>query len=144
MFKESETVEFKETTAQVKAGVISITAMLNKHGRGEVYLGIDDHGKVLGQTIGRTTIKDVTQAVVDNTEPKVYPKVEVRQIEGRDCIVMEARGIDSPYFAYGRAYIRVGESDKGMSPQEIEIRILNRKKLLWEKEISEKTLADVN
>ncbi len=144
MLKESETIEFKESTAEVKPGVVSIAAMLNKHGRGEVYFGIDDHGKVLGQTIGRTTLKDVTQAVVDNTEPKVYPKVEARQIEGKDCIVVEAHGIDSPYFAYGRAYIRVGESDKAMSPQEIEIRILNRKKLLWESEISKKTLADVN
>jgi len=142
--KESETIELKKSTAEVKAGVVSIVAMLNKQGRGEVYFGIDNDGKVLGQTIGRTTLKDVTQAVVDNTEPKVYPKVEVLQIGGRDCIVMEAHGIDSPYFAYGRAYIRVGESDKAMSPQEIEIRILNRKKFFWEKEISEETLADVN
>jgi len=144
MRKESETIEFKKSTAEVKAGVVSIVAMLNKHGRGEVYFGIDDHDKVFGQTIGWTTIKDVTQAVVDNTEPKIYPKVEARQIEGKDCIVVEAHGSDSLYFAYGRAYIRVGESDKAMSPQEIELRILNRKKLLWEKEVSEKTIADVN
>ena len=142
--KESETIEFKKSTAEVKAAVVSMVAMLNKHGRGEVYFGIDDNGKILGQIIGRTTIKDVTQAVVDNTEPKVYPKVEMRQVGGKDCIVVEAHGSNSPYFAYGRAYLRVGESDKAMSPQEIEIRILNRKKLLWEKEISERTLADVN
>jgi len=93
--KESETIEFKKSTAEVKSGVVSIAAMLNKYGRGEVYFGIADDGKVLGQTIGRTTIKDVTQAVVDNTEPKIYPKVEVRQIEGKDCIVVEAHGIRS-------------------------------------------------
>src|SRR3989338_5975835 len=144
MLKESETIEFKKSTAELKGAVISIVAMLNKHGRGEVYFGIDDNGKVLGLTIGKTTIKDVTQAVVDNTEPKIYPKVEARKIDGKDCIVVEAHGIANPYFAYGRAYIRVGESDKAMSPQEIESRILNKKKLLWEKEISEKTLADVN
>ena len=80
-FKESETIEFKKSTAEVKVAVVSIAAMLNKNGRGEVYFGIDDNGKILGQTIGRTTLKDVTQAVVDNTEPKIYPKVEVRQIE---------------------------------------------------------------
>ena len=76
--KESETIEFKKSTAEVKARVVSVVAMLNKHGRGEVYFGINDDGKVLGLTIGRTTIKDVTQSVVDNTEPKVYPKVEAR------------------------------------------------------------------
>ncbi len=144
IFKESETIEFKKSTAEVKGAVVSIAAMLNKHGRGEVYFGIDDDGKVLGQSIGRTTIKDVTQAVVDNTEPKVFPKVEVRQIDGKDCIVVEAQGINSPYFAYGRAYIRVGESDKAMSAHEIETRMQSKKKFLWESEISKKTLVDVN
>ncbi|MBI5024398.1 MAG: hypothetical protein HZC18_05275 [Candidatus Omnitrophica bacterium] len=43
MFKESlpcrqagETNEFKKSTAEVRAGVVSIAAMLNKHGRGEM------------------------------------------------------------------------------------------------------------
>jgi len=144
IYKESETIEFKKSTAELKVAVVSIVAMLNKHGRGEVYFGIDDYGKVLGMTIGRMTIKDVTQAVVDNTEPKVYPKVETRKIDGKDCIVVEAKGNNGPYFAYGRAYMRVGESDKAMSPQELEERILEKRNFLWDKEVSEKTLADVN
>ncbi len=35
--KETETVEFKKTTAELKEAVISIVAMLNKHGRAKVY-----------------------------------------------------------------------------------------------------------
>src|SRR3989338_2021117 len=142
--KESETVEFKKSTAELKEAVISIVAMLNKHGQGEVYFGIFDDGKVVGQDIGRMTIKEVTQAVVDNIEPKIYPKVEARKIEGKDCVVVEAHGINSPYFAYGRAYIRVGESNKALSPHKIETLILSKKKLLWELEVSKKTMADVN
>lgn len=143
--KESETIEFKKSTANLKEAVISIVAMLNKHGQGEVCFGINDRdGKVLGMTIGRMTIKEVTQAVVDNTEPKVYPKVEARKIDGKDCIVVEAKGNNGPYFAYGRAYLRVGESNKSMSPQELEERILEKRKFIWDKEVSERTLADVN
>ncbi|MFH0940356.1 MAG: RNA-binding domain-containing protein [Candidatus Omnitrophota bacterium] len=137
-------MEFKKTTAELKEAVISIVAMLNKHGRGEMYFGIADDGTVLGQTVGRKTIKDVTQAVVDNIEPKIYPKVETRQIEGKDCVVIEAHGINSPYFAYGRAYIRVGESNKALSPHKIETLILSKKKLFWESEISERQLKDVD
>lgn len=144
VLRESETVEFKRSTAELKQAAISLVAMLNKHGRGEVYFGISDDGAVLGQPAGRMTFKDITQAVVDNTEPKVFPKVEIRRINGKDCIVVEAHGIDSPYFAYGRAYIRVGESDKALSAHEIEMRILSKRKLLWEIEISKKTLAEVN
>src|SRR3989338_459822 len=142
--KESETIEFKKSTAELKEAVISIVAMLNKHGQGEVYFGISDDGKVVGQDIGRMTIKEVTQAVVDNIEPKIYPKVETRKIEGKDCVVVEAHGINSPYFAYGRAYIRVGESNKALSPHKIETLILSRKKLLWESEISERQLKDAD
>ncbi|MBA7527060.1 hypothetical protein ES705_19233 [subsurface metagenome] len=100
--RESEIVEFKRSTAELKKAVISIVAMLNKHGRGEVYFGIDDDGKVLGQPTGRMTLKDIAQAVVDNTEPKVFPKVETKKIDGKDCVVVDANGINSPYFAYGR------------------------------------------
>src|SRR3989339_129631 len=144
ILRESETVEFKRSTAELKQAAISLVAMLNKHGQGEVYFGIEDDGTVVGQPAGRMTFRDITQAVVDNTEPKVFPKVEMRQINGKDCIVVEAQGINSPYFAYGRAYIRVGESDKALSVHEIETRILSKKKLLWEIEISNKTLADVS
>ena len=144
MHKESETIEFKKSTAELKEAVISIVAMLNKHGRAEVCFGIADNGTVLGQMVGRKTITDVTQAVVDNTEPKVYPKVETRKIDDKDCIVVEAKGNNGPYFAYGRAYIRVGESDRAMSHQELEERILKKRDFLWDKEVSEKTIADVN
>ncbi len=142
--KESETMEFKKSTAEIKEAVISIVAMLNKHGRAKVYFGIADDGKVSGQMVGRKTIKDVTQAIVDNTEPKVFPKVEARKIDGKECIIVETQGNNSPYFAYGRSYIRVGESDKALSVQEIEKRILSKKKLLWEIEISKKKILDVN
>ncbi len=144
MLRETETIEFKKSTAELKEAVISIVAMLNKHNRGEVYFGIADDGTVLGRMIGRDTVRDVTQTVVDNIEPKVFPKVELRQIDGKNCIVVEAQGNNSPYFAYGRAYIRVGESDKALSVHEIETRILNKKKLPWESEISQKSLVDVN
>ena len=39
MLKESETIEFKKSTAELKGAVVSIAAMLNKHRRGEVYFG---------------------------------------------------------------------------------------------------------
>ncbi|MBF0216018.1 MAG: putative DNA binding domain-containing protein [Candidatus Omnitrophica bacterium] len=144
IFKESETIEFKKSTSELKEAVISVVAMLNKRGRAEVYFGIADDGTVLGQMVGRNTIKDVTQAVVDNTEPRVFPKVDHRNIDGKECVVVEAHGTDNPYFAYGRAYIRVGESDKALSVREIEKLFLGKKKLLWEREISEKTINDVN
>ena len=50
---ESETLEFKKSTSELKEAVISIVAMLNKHGQGEVIFGVDDNGDVAGQDIGK-------------------------------------------------------------------------------------------
>lgn len=69
-YKESETTEFKKSTSELKTAVISIAAILNKHGKGELYFGIKDDGTVVGQMVGRNTIKEVTQAIVDNSENK--------------------------------------------------------------------------
>ena len=84
VYKESESIELKKSTAELKEAVISNVAMLNKHGQAKVYFGIADDGVVVGQTVSRKTIKDVTQAIVDNTEPKIFAKVEFRRIKGKD------------------------------------------------------------
>ena len=39
-FKESEILELKKSTGQMKEGIISIAAILNKHGKGRLYFGI--------------------------------------------------------------------------------------------------------
>jgi len=142
-YKESETIEFKKSTAELKNGVVSVVAILNKHGKGALYFGIKDNGTVVGQEVGRQTVKEVTQTIVDNIEPKIYPKVDVRKIGGVECIMVEFSGSDTPYFAYGKAYTRVGESDKQMTAKHLEDHFRN-KKYSWEREISGKTLRDVN
>ncbi len=50
-FAESEIVELKTSTSELKEAIISLGAMLNKHSKGTVYFGIDDDGKVLGQQV---------------------------------------------------------------------------------------------
>ena len=60
-FTENETTEFKKSTSELKEAVISLGAMLNKHCKGTVYFGIDDNGRILGQQIGKSTIKDISK-----------------------------------------------------------------------------------
>ena len=117
ILKESETIEFKKSTAELKEAVISAAAMLNKQGFGTIYFGISDNGTVHGQSVGRNTLKQITQTIVDNIEPKIYPTIEEILFNGVTCIKVDVKGINSPYFAYGKAYIRVGESDKSLIPE---------------------------
>ena len=56
--KETEQTEFKKSTAELKGGVVSIAAILNKHGSGDLYFGVKNDGDVVGQTINETTRRE--------------------------------------------------------------------------------------
>ncbi|GFO97031.1 ATP-dependent DNA helicase [groundwater metagenome] len=63
-----------------------------------------------------------------------------------DCIHIEFQGNSTPYYAYGRAYMRVGEEDRQLSARELENLILrkNKDKLRWDTEIcKEAKIADI-
>ena len=56
---------------------------------------------------------------------------------------MQATGHQKPYFAHGRAYIRVADEDRQMSAHELESLILKRNSaaLRWDNEPSTTALA---
>jgi hypothetical protein len=74
---ESEIMEFKKSTSELKEAVIDICAMLNKHGKGELYFGIKNNGEVCGQLTGFATIRDVSRSITENIRPVVYPEIKV-------------------------------------------------------------------
>ena len=141
---ESEIIELKTTTAELKEAVIAIAAILNKHQKGELYFGISNKGEVVGQNVSDKTIRDVGQAISENIEPKIFPKIERIEIEGKSCMSVFFEGQESPYFAYGRACIRVGTQNKQMSARELK-KIFNKHiESKWDRELSEKTIKFVN
>ena len=73
---ESETVEFKKSTGEHKEALQAISAMLNKHGGGELYFGVKDNGNVVGQEVTDATIRQVAGWVSDKIEPPISPTIE--------------------------------------------------------------------
>lgn len=124
--KESETLEFKKTTGEIKEAVISVASILNKNGNGEVYFGIKNDGCVIGQQIGDATLRDVSKALSDNLRPQIYPVVDMVAIDDKYCVRVAFEGNRPLYYAYGRAYIRVADEDKQMSPDELESFIIKK------------------
>jgi predicted HTH transcriptional regulator len=49
--EETEQIEFKKSTGELKEGIISIASILNKHGSGALYFGVKNNGDVIGQEI---------------------------------------------------------------------------------------------
>ena len=50
-FKESEKLELKRSTSELKEAVVSIAAILNKHLGGDLYFGISNDETIIGQTV---------------------------------------------------------------------------------------------
>jgi ATP-dependent DNA helicase RecG len=144
--RETETIEYKRSTSELKEGIISIVAILNKHNGGELYFGIKNDGVAVGQTISDKTLRDVSQAIANHVEPQIFPDISNVKIENKDCIRIAFEGDNVPYYAYGRAYLRVADEDRVMSPQELESYILNKKSNTtdWDSEASDKTVDDVD
>ena len=124
--RESETIEPKKSLAELGEGLVSIAAILNKHGRGELWLGVRNDGHPVGMDVTETTLRKVSQAIAAHIEPKIYPEVSAVAIEGRHCIHVAFSGSESPYYAHGRAYMRVADEDRQLSAKELEAIILRK------------------
>lgn len=116
---ETETLEFKKTTGELKEAVNSICAILNKHQKGELYFGVKPDGTPVGQIVTEESLREVSQKIGNFIEPKIYPEVRKVTINDRDCIYVKFEGDNVPYFAYGVAKIRVADEDLTLSPQEL-------------------------
>jgi ATP-dependent DNA helicase RecG len=136
--QESETCELKKGLSELKEGVISIAAMLNKQGCGELWFGVKNDGTAVGLDLNEKTLRDVSQAIAAHIEPRIYPKVAVKIRQGVKCLQVVFTGKEAPYFAYGRAYMRVADEDRQLSMKELEQLILakNADNMRWDSGIS--------
>ena len=146
MGEENEKVEFKTSTAELQSALDSIVAILNKHQKGTLYFGVKNNGTPVGQIIGPNTLRDVSRTITDHIEPKIFPIVEKVILEGKECIKVEFEGIDIPYFANGRAFIRVSDEDKKITQTELKKMIIQteRKNNKWEELPSNITIDDID
>ena len=146
MMQESETIELKKSLSELKEGLVSIVAILNKQGAGELWFGVAATGHATGLTVTDKTMRDLSQSIGAHIEPRIYPKIETQLLSGKTCIRILFEGQDSPYFAYGRAYMRVADEDRQLSAKELEKYILgkHREALRWDTQPSQLVLSQVN
>ena len=143
---ETETLEFKKSTGELKEAVHSICAILNKHQHGELYFGVKSDGTPVGQVVTEESLREVSQKIKNFIEPPIYPEINKVMIDGKECIHVKFEGNQTPYFAYGVARIRVADEDLVMSPEQITELLLKsgREGNRWENLVSNKTIDDVD
>ena len=144
--QESETVELKKSLAELKQGLTSIAAILNKHQAGTLWFGVRSDGAIIGLDVNEKTLRDLSQAIAAHIEPKIFPKISGVTLSGKRCIKIEFKGDDTPYFAYGRAFIRVADEDRQLSVKQLKdfIAAQSRETLRWDNQPGSFTLGDLD
>jgi ATP-dependent DNA helicase RecG len=144
--RESEIVELKKSLAELKQGLVSIAAILNKHQSGTLWFGVHNDGTITGIDAGEKTLRDLSQSIAAHIEPKIFPRITFESLQGKTCIKVAFKGQDIPYFAYGKAYIRVADEDRQLSAGELKQIILDKARdtLNWDSEPSSVGLENID
>ena len=143
--KESETLEFKKTTGEIKEAMVSIASILNKHGVGTLYFGVKSNGDVVGQDVSESSLRDVSRVVYESIKPQIYPAIEEVVIDGRHLIKVEFSGENAPYSAGGRYYLRTADEDREVTPEELKAFFsANKYRARWENTKSEATSKQID
>lgn len=115
---ESEKLEFKKSTGELEEGVISLAAMLNKHGEGTVYFGIKNNGEIIGQKDANdNTARDISRKIAEGIKPQIIPTIAFEYYGELKVIKVSAKGNNRPYAAFGKFYMRSFDEDKQISPE---------------------------
>ena len=144
--KESEKVEFKKSTSELKEAVISMVSMLNKHNEGTVYFGVKNDGSIFGQQIGKDTTNDISKAIKTYIKPRIVPEIEVLEMKEKQIIKVSVCGEDLPYSAYDRYYVRSDDEDLAMTGAQLKKYFIgqNYDYSKWEKESSGANIDSVD
>lgn len=77
----------QKSTSELIEGVISISAMLNKHGEATLYFGVKNNGEVIGQAdLNENTLRDVSRKIAEGIKPQVIPNIALELIEDKKVI----------------------------------------------------------
>jgi ATP-dependent DNA helicase RecG len=144
--EETEHIEYKKSTGELKEGVISVASILNKHGEGMLYFGVKNNGDVIGQIINDQTLRTVSQAIGNHIKPRIYPTIFRKSYDGREVVVVEFKGANKPYLAYNIPRIRVADEDLVMDQETYDAMIRDRDDSTksWERRVSKYHIEDIN
>ena len=127
---ENATAEFKENFDRE---VIETAAAFANTNGGVILIGVSDQREIRGITVGKETLRDVSNRISQATEPRVVLEIESVDMEGKSVLLIRiAECRIKPISVKGVCYRRVGNSNRVMSPQEIAQMHLNTVGQSWD------------
>lgn len=131
-FKESETIEFKQTLAETEDVAKTIVAFSNTKG-GDIYIGIKDNGELITINIEDSSLKKISD-LNTSFDPKLHGcfSISVEIINGFDILKIAVRRSDYKCHSYkGVVYIRQGTTNQKLFAKEIAERHNNSVSYDW-------------
>jgi len=114
---ELDTVEFKESFNE--DAIQTLGAFANTNG-GHVLIGVDKSGKIKGTTISSESITNWSNRILQLSEPTIIPNIYSVEIDKKSVIIINIKEFPlKPVAIRGRCYIRIGSSNRRMTPAEI-------------------------
>ena len=143
---ESETVEFKATTAELDRPARTIAGMANQSG-GLIVFGVKPDGEVAGQDVTERTLEKVA-AQISRVSPRPICSVTTLAIEDRSSLVVIRvdAGPLRPYRWNGKAYLRTGAATLELSEEQARQMLLDAEHQgqRWEDLPSELEVVDLD
>lgn len=135
---ESETVEFKKSTALLRSAFETVCALLNHKG-GTVLVGVNDKGELVGQDVTNNTRQEIAKEV-NKIEPPAHLDIHYISVNKNKSVIAIKLNANhyAPYVYDGRAFFR-NQSTTSRMPQHRYDQLLTARSQLnysWENTIA--------
>src|SRR5215813_1522819 len=123
---ESERLEFKKSTSDLKGGMETLCAFLNGDG-GLVLFGVTSRGVIQGQHVTDATLREVANELARIEPPAHLVQSRIPVSGGKEVLALETTlRHAAPYLYNGRPFRRVGTTTSLMPQAEYQRRLLER------------------
>jgi ATP-dependent DNA helicase RecG len=141
---ESDHLEFKISTSQLKSGFETVCAFLNLKG-GFVIFGVKNNGELIGQNVSDNTKQELANEI-RKIEPNVFIDIHYLHLNNeKQIIVLEVpEGKHVPYTYDGRSFERTTSTTSRMTQHRLEQMIIQRNYLNhdWEEHLTDEFIID--
>ena len=101
---ETQSLEFKESLRLKDEIGETVSAFSNSDG-GTVIVGVSNSGGVSGVDIGENTVEELANYIKRNTDPQIFPSVEILESGGKNVVKVEVEeSQEKPVFFKNHAY----------------------------------------
>ena len=123
---ESERLEFKKSTGELRGGMESLCGFLNGNG-GRTVFGVTPAGKINGQDVTDPTLREIAEEMKRIDPPITADLERIELAIGRTVLILTTgAGPMAPYLFNGRPFRRVASTTSVMPQAEYQRRLLQR------------------